>query len=303
MIFNIEKIPAQTGKVAIVTGANNGIGFETTKALARKEVEVVMACRNLDKAAEAKANILKGNKKAKLHIIELDLSKMSSVRKFAEEFTTKYNRLDFLINNAGIMMPPFKLTEDGFESQLATNYLGHFLLTKLVFPIIKKTENARIVSLSSLAHIWHEIQFDDMNFKKSYNKRYAYSQSKLACLMFGIELDRRLKSANINAISATAHPGVSDTNLTNSMPKIFHFIATRVGSLLLQSAADGAKPTLYAALGNDINGGDYTGPDGKGEMKGEAKKVKPRKMAQKSDITEQLWSKTEEMLGEKFEVA
>lgn len=302
MTFNIDKVPAQPGKVAIVTGANIGLGYETAKALARKEVEVVMACRNLEKAEEAKAKILKGNKKAKLHIIKLDLSKMSSVREFAKAFRGKYDRLDFLINNAGIMMPPFSLTEDGFESQLATNYLGHFLLTKLLFPIIKKTDGARVVSLSSLAHKWHEIQFDDMNFKKSYNKRSAYSQSKLACLMFGIELDRRLKAANINALSATAHPGVSDTNLTNSMPKVFHFIATKIGSLLFQSAEDGAKPTLYAALGEDINGGDYTGPDGKGEMKGEATKVRPRKLAQRNDIAEQLWTKTEEMLGEKFEV-
>lgn len=302
MTFNIDKVPAQAGKIAIVTGANIGLGFETAKAFAKKEIEVVMACRNLEKAEEAKAKILKGNKHAKLQIIKLDLSKMSSVREFAKEFTNKYDRLDFLINNAGIMMPPFSLTEDGFESQLATNYLGHFLLTKLLFPIIKRTGNARIVSLSSLAHKWHEIQFDDMNFEKAYNKRNAYSQSKLACLMFGIELDRRLKAAHINAISTAAHPGVSDTNLSSSMPKIVHFLATKIGSFFLQSAADGAKPTLYAALGDDINGGDYTGPDGKGETKGEATKVKPRKMALKNDIAEKLWAKTEEMIGEKFEV-
>jgi NAD(P)-dependent dehydrogenase (short-subunit alcohol dehydrogenase family) len=303
MKFNIDKALAQPGKVAIVTGANNGLGFETTMALAKKEIEVVMACRNLGKAEDAKLMIKKINPKAKLHVLELDLSNMNSVRKFAEEFTEKYNRLDFLINNAGIMMPPFSLTKDGFESQLATNYVGHFLLTKLLFPIIKDTPAARIVSLSSLAHKWHEIQFDDINFKKSYNKRHAYSQSKLACLMFGIELDKRLKVANIDAMSLSAHPGISDTNLTSSMPKVFHFLVTKVGSLLLQSAKDGAQPQLYAALGTDITGGEYTGPDGKGEMKGDAVKVRPRSLAKNKEVAERLWDKTEEMLGEKFEIA
>lgn len=302
MKFNIEKIPAQPGTVAIVTGANNGLGFETAKALAKKGVEVVMACRNIEKAEEAKAKILQVNKNAKLHIFELDLSKMESVRSFAEEFTSKYDRLDFLINNAGIMMPPFKLTVDGFESQLATNYLGHFLLTKLVFPIIKKTENARVVSLSSLAHKWSGIQFDDINFKKSYSKRNAYGQSKFACLMFGIELDRRLKAANIDAISVAAHPGVSATNLFNNMPKPIAWLASAVGSLFVQSAEAGAQPSLYAALGKNIHGGEYTGPDGKGEMKGDATIVKPRKLALQTDIADQLWRRTEEMLGEKFEV-
>jgi NAD(P)-dependent dehydrogenase (short-subunit alcohol dehydrogenase family) len=303
MKFNIDKVLAQPGKVAIVTGANNGLGFETTMALAKKEIEVVMACRNFGKAEDAKLMIKKINPKAKLHVLELDLSNMNSVRKFAEEFTEKYNRLDFLINNAGIMMPPFSLTKDGFESQLATNYVGHFLLTKLLFPIIKDTPAARIVSLSSLAHKWHEIQFDDINFKKSYNKRHAYSQSKLACLMFGIELDKRLKVANIDAMSLSAHPGISDTNLTSSMPKVFHFLVTKVGSLLLQSAKDGAQPQLYAALGTDITGGEYTGPDGKGEMKGDAVKVRPRSLAKNKEVAERLWDKTEEMLGEKFEIA
>ena len=302
MKFDIEKAPLQSGKVAIVTGANNGLGFETTRALAKKDIEVIMACRNLEKAEGAKSKILKNNRNAKLHILELDLSEMQSVRQFAEKFINKFKRLDYLINNAGIMMPPFSLTKDGFESQFATNYLGHFLLTKLLFPLIKNTPNARVISLSSLAHKWHEIQFDDINFKKSYNKQKAYSQSKLACLMFGIEFDRRLKAANINAISVSAHPGVSDTNLTNSMPKVFHFLATKVGSLLLQSAKDGAQPQLYAALGIDINGGEYTGPDGKGEIKGEATKVKPRSLAKNKEVAERLWSKTEEMLGEEFEV-
>lgn len=302
MKFDIEKIAAQPGKVAIVTGANNGLGFETTMALAKKEIEVVMACRNLDKAEEAKAKILKVNRKAKLHVLELDLSELDSVREFAGAFTKKYNRLDFLINNAGIMMPPFSLTKDGFESQFATNYLGHFLLTKLLFPIIRDTQDARIVSLSSLAHKWKEIQFEDINFKESYNKREAYGQSKFACLMFAIEFDKRLKAANINAKSMAAHPGFSATNLFTNMPKPVAWFTSTIGSFFVQSAQKGAQPSLYAALGNDLDGGEYTGPDGRGETKGEATIVKPRRAAKNEVMADRLWSVSEEMIGENFVV-
>ncbi|MDP5120153.1 MAG: oxidoreductase [Spirosomaceae bacterium] len=302
MTFNIDKVPAQAGKVAIVTGANNGLGFETTMALAKKEIEVVMACRNLDKAEEAKAKIMKVNRKAKLHVMELDLSELDSVREFAGAFTKKYNRLDFLINNAGIMMPPFSLTEDGFESQFATNYLGHFLLTKLLFSTIKNTPEARIVSLSSLAHKWKDIQFDDINFKKSYSKRDAYGQSKFACLMFAIEFDKRLKEANINAKSLAAHPGVSATNLFNNMPKPVAWFTSIFGSFFVQPAKDGALPSLYAALGSDLAGGEYTGPEGKGEMKGDATIVKPRRAAKNEVMADRLWSVSEEMIGEDFVV-
>lgn len=303
MKFDIEKIPNQTGKVAIVTGANIGLGFETALALAKKDVQVIMACRNMDKATEAKDKIQKVYKTAKLDVMTLDLSKLASVREFVKGFSKKYERLDFLINNAGIMMPPFKLTQDGFESQLATNFVGHFLLTKLLFPIIRETPEARIVSLSSLANKWTEIHFDDINFKKDYSKRDAYGQSKFACLMFAIELDKRLKEAKVNAISLAAHPGVSATNLFNNFPKPIAWLASAVGSFFVQSAKDGSQPSLYAALGDDLKGGEYTGPDGKGEMKGNATIVKARNAAKNEIMADRLWSVTEEMIGEKFVVA
>ncbi len=302
MTFDISKIVAQPSKVAIVTGANNGLGFETTMALAKKEIEVVLACRNLEKAEEAKAKILKVNRKAKLQVMELDLSDLASVREFADAFTKKYRRLDFLINNAGIMMLPFNLTKDGFESQFATNYLGHFLLTKLLFSTIKNTPDARVVSLSSLAHKWKEVQFEDINFKKSYNKREAYGQSKFACLMFAIEFDKRLKEANINAKSTAAHPGFSATNLFSNMPKSVTWFTSTIGSFFVQSAQKGALPSLYAALGSDLKGGEYTGPNGRGETKGEAIVVKPRRAAKNEEMADRLWSVSEEMIGEKFEV-
>lgn len=302
MNFNIEKIPSQAGKIAVVTGANIGLGFETAMALAKKEATVIMACRNLEKAETAKTKILKIYPNAKLDVMPLDLSKLASVRAFAAAFTKKYTQLDLLINNAGIMMPPFSLTEDGFESQLGTNYVGHFLLTKLLFPLLKESPKARVVSLSSLAHRWHSIQFEDINFNQKYSARNAYSQSKLACLIFAIEFDKRLKESGLNILSVAAHPGVSDTNLSSSMPKVIHFLATTLGSFFTQSAKDGAEPTLYAALGTDIIGGDYTGPDGKGELKGKATKVKPRSTAKNAEVGKRLWEMTEEMIGEKFEV-
>ena len=192
MSWNLKHAPMQTGRIAIVTGANIGLGFETALALAGKGITVVLACRNSAKAEAAKAAILALHPKAKVKCMALDLGSLKSVRAFAAAYRKRHTRLDLLINNAGIMMPPFSLSEDGFESQLASNYLGHFALTGLLLPLIVKTPGSRIVSLSSLAHRWSGIRFHDLNATRRYDKRLAYGQSKLACLMFAYELQRRL---------------------------------------------------------------------------------------------------------------
>jgi NAD(P)-dependent dehydrogenase (short-subunit alcohol dehydrogenase family) len=265
-------------------------------ALASKGCQVILACRNTQKAEAAKAEILKHHPPAKLDCMSLDLGSLKSVRSFAAAYASRFATLDLLINNAGIMMPPFALSEDGFESQLAANYLGHFALTGLLLPTIAKTANARIVSLSSLAHKWSGIRLEDPHFNTGYDKRLAYGQSKLACLMFAYELQRRLTKAGIKTLSVAAHPGVSATNLFQHMPKIVQ-VLNPLTAMLFQSAQGGAQPTLYAALGNDIQGGDYCGPGSLGEMRGTPMKVGSNRRSRDEAVAAQLWALSEKMTG------
>lgn len=299
MSWNLEQAPLQTGRIAIVTGANVGLGFETALALASKRCKVTLACRNIAKAEVAKANIVVQHPKAKVDCMELDLSSLASVRAFASAYAKRHTKLDLLINNAGIMMPPFSLSEDGFESQLAANYLGHFALTGLLLPLIVKTPNARVVNLSSLAHRWSGIHFDDINFKNGYSERSAYGQSKLACLMFAYELQRRLRKARKTTLSVAAHPGVSATNLFQHMPGVARLFTPLV-ALVFQSAKGGALPTLYAALGTDINGGDYCGPQSMREMRGSPGKVSSNRASNDEAAAARLWSVSEQMTGVRY---
>jgi NAD(P)-dependent dehydrogenase (short-subunit alcohol dehydrogenase family) len=289
----------QNGRVAIVTGANIGLGFETALALAGKGCTVVLACRSAVKADAAKARIVAQLRGAKVECMALDLGSLKSVRAFAAAYAKRHQKLDLLINNAGIMMPPFFLSEDGFESQLAANYLGHFALTGLLLPLIVKTPNARVVSLSSLAHKWTGIHFDDINFKGGYSEREAYGQSKLACLMFAYELQRRLSRAGYTALSVAAHPGVSYTNLFQHLPKAAQLFAP-LAALAFQSAKGGALPILYAALGDDVEGGDYCGPRSMGEMRGSPVKVGSNRRSRDEAVAMRLWAVSEEMTGVRF---
>jgi len=218
------------------------------------------------------------------------------VRKFAAAYKRRHDKLDLLVNNAGIMMPPYSLSEDGFESQLAANYLGHFALTGRLLPLIASTPNSRIVSLSSLAHKWSGIRFEDLHFKRRYNKPLAYGQSKLACLMFAYELQRRLKRAGHPTLSVAAHPGVSSTNLFQHLPRIVNVFAP-LTALAFQSAQGGAQPTLYAALGDDIQGGDYCGPQSMGEMRGDPVKVASDRRSRDKAVAARLWAVSEELTG------
>lgn len=299
MAWKLEQAPMQKGRTAIITGANIGLGFETALALAGKGCAVVLACRSLDKAEAAKTRIVAQHPKAAVTCLRVDLSSLKSVRAFAAQFRKQHKKLDLLINNAGIMMPPFSLSEDGFESQLAANYLGHFALTGLLLPLIAKTPNARVISLSSLAHKWGDIRFDDMNFKNGYSDRRAYGQSKLACLMFAYELQRRLGKAGHAEISVAAHPGVSSTNLFQHMPKFAQLLSPFV-TLVFQSAKGGTQPILYAALGDDIEGGDYCGPASMREMRGAPVKVGSNRRSRDEAAAARLWSLSEEMTGVRY---
>ncbi|MBK0383281.1 SDR family oxidoreductase [Pedobacter sp. SD-b] len=296
--FDIEKIPAQKGKIAIVTGANSGLGLETAKGLAKTGFLVVMACRNLKKANQALNKIKQEVTDANLEVIKIDTSSLSSVRAFAEDFLERHQKLDLLINNAGIMVPPFSLTEDGFESQLGTNYLGHFLLTGLLLPTLENTKDSRVVSLSSIAHKNGKINFDDLQFKKrKYSKWDAYGQSKLACLMFAFEMDRRLKAKGSKTISLAAHPGISTTNLFDHMPFFYKLISPVFNLLISQSAEDGAKPSLMAALSDEVSGGDFFGPQGFKEMKGKPGKATSTSLSKNKEVAKKLWSVSEELTG------
>ncbi|MBC7867311.1 MAG: SDR family NAD(P)-dependent oxidoreductase [Gloeobacteraceae cyanobacterium ES-bin-316] len=289
--WNMQELPSQHGKVAIVTGANSGIGYETTLALVEKEVEVVMACRNIEKAEKVKNKILQLYPGAKIKPMLLDLSSLSEVRKFAGEFLAGYDNLDLLINNAGIMMSPYKITQDGFEKQLATNYLGHFALTGLLLPRLAATAGSRIVTLTSISYKWAEIQFDDLHARKGYSRRTAYGQSKRACLMFAFELQRRLSAAKYNSISVAAHPGLCKTNLDQYFPALIR----PLGSLFLQPAQKGALSILCAALSEDVNGGDFIGPDGFKQIRGYPTKVDADEYSNNKEIARHLWVASEEM--------
>ncbi|MBC8155979.1 MAG: SDR family NAD(P)-dependent oxidoreductase [Bacteroidetes bacterium] len=289
--WDIDQMPSQPGKIAVVTGGNNGIGYETALGLAKKDMEVILACRSLLKAEEAKSNILSEYPKAKVKIIRVDVSRLREVREFASQFQKKYNKLDLLINNAGIMMSPYKVTEDGFENQLATNYLGHFALTGLLLPLLTGAPGSRVVTLSSLSYKWAQIQFDDFHAQKGYSRRKAYGQSKRACLMFAYELHRRLSAAGYNTRSVAAHPGLSKTNLDQYFPALIR----PLGGLFLQSAKKGALPVLYASLANDIKGGEFIGPDGFQEMRGYPTQVDSDDYSKDRDVAKRLWQATEKM--------
>ena len=296
MTWNIHDAPDQKGRIAIVTGANIGLGYDTALALAGKGCRLVLACRNLDKAQAARGQIVARYPKARVECQTLDLSSLKSVRAFATGFLKSHRKLDLLINNAGIMMPPYSLSEDGFESQLAANYLGHFALTGLLLPVLARTAGSRIVSLSSLAHNWGHIRFDDPHFKNGYSKRGAYGQSKLACLMFAYELNRRLQEAGLKTLSVAAHPGVAVTNLAQHFPRFLTMFFPLVG----QSAAAGALPTLYAALGEDVDGGDYCGPRSMRQMRGAPVKGGSNRASRDSAAAKRLWKLSEELTGVSF---
>ncbi|SEI88578.1 NAD(P)-dependent dehydrogenase, short-chain alcohol dehydrogenase family [Cyclobacterium xiamenense] len=294
----ISTLPSQERRVIVVTGANAGLGYETTLALAKKGARVVMACRSSSKARTAREALLKEAPNAELDILELDLSSLQSVRNMAAKFQASYDRLDVLINNAGVMMPPYTRTEDGFELQFMSNYLGHFLLTGLLLPSILKTPASRIVSLSSIIHKRGQINFEDLQSEKSYSAQNAYAQSKLACLLYAYELQRRLeKAGHTDTLSTAAHPGIATTELGRHMPRfLFALLTNTIGPFIAHSSREGAKPSLLAAIG-EATGGDYFGPTGFRELKGKPGKASSSDLSKDAALAKRLWEVSEELVG------
>jgi len=303
MTLNKNDIPDLSGKLALITGANSGIGFETTLALTKHNMKVVVACRDLSKAEEAKQKILLEVPDGDLEILKVDLSRLQSVKKAANEFREKHERLDLLINNAGIMYPPYIKTEDGFELQLGTNCFGHFLLTSLLIEMMPDSPQSRITWISSSAHKTGKIFFDDLQFSKKYSKTAAYAQSKLVCLMYALELDRKLKLAGRKIISNSAHPGGVITNLSRYMsPTVLKIMNLSIMPFITQSVADGIKPILEAALSPLAVGGQYYGPQGFLEMKGPTGLATISKQAKNIEDAKRIWDITEKYTGTHFKL-
>ena len=287
--WTAKNMPDLEDVIAVVTGANSGIGFEITKQLAGRGALVVMACRDLQKAKSAAAAISKTNPDAALHPLQLDLADLTSVRTFARDFKSHFDKLTLLINNAGIMVPPLGKTTDGFELQFGVNHLGHFALTGRLLDVLLETPGARIVTLSSGAHRMGEMDFANLHAQKAYKPWAAYGQSKLANLLFTAELQRRLESAGAELIAVAAHPGYTGTNLQQ------HSGPARFLNVLAQNAEKGALPALYAATAPSVRGGDYFGPDGFAEMRGYPKRVDSSAAAKDAQVAQRLWEVSERL--------
>jgi NAD(P)-dependent dehydrogenase (short-subunit alcohol dehydrogenase family) len=304
--WTVADIPDQSGKTVLVTGANSGLGLQTTEALAGAGATVLMACRNAEKAAAAKAEILAVHPDAKLEIVELDLSDLSSVETAAAEVSARAGALDVLINNAGVMVPPEMATKDGFELQFGTNHLGHFALTGRLLEKLLEAEAPRVVNVSSGAHRVGKMDFGDLNWETGYKRWPAYGRSKLANLLFTLELARRAEATGTNLIAAASHPGYAATNLqtagvdlgaAGTILKPF----MKVGNVLFaQSDAMGALPSLYAATAPDVEGDDFFGPDGLAEQRGHPTRVGRTGRAANGEDAKRLWDISEELTGVTF---
>ncbi|MCK7535488.1 MAG: oxidoreductase [Marinilabiliales bacterium] len=301
--WTIEQIGYLKGKIIIVTGGASGIGFSASEVLAAKGAGLVLAVRSIVKGEKAAAMIRALHPAADVTVMHLDLGDLSSVRKFAAEFTGRFDRLDILINNAGVMIPPYSKTKDGFELQFGTNHLGHFALTAHLLPLLLATPLSRIVSISSIAARNGKINFKNLDGEQGYNPMTFYRQSKLANLLFAIELQNRLERAKTTSISAACHPGISVTNLmSRGSGKETGKIMKAMMSLIAQPAAKGALPTLYAATHPDLRGGEYIGPDGRGNHRGDPVLTNDATRLFKPDLAASLWEISEELTGVKFPI-
>jgi NAD(P)-dependent dehydrogenase (short-subunit alcohol dehydrogenase family) len=303
MKWTTDQIPDQGGRVAVVTGANSGLGLVIARELARKGAHVTMACRNLEKGERARREIEAAVPGAPLDLQELDLASLESVKRFAATFRRTHDGLDLLINNAGVMASPRRQTADGFELQFGTNHLGHFALTGRLIGGMEGREDARVVTLSSQAHRTGRISFDNLAGEHRYFRWRAYGQSKLANLLFALELERRLSAVGSTIKSMAAHPGYAATNLQSAAAPLADRLLMTVGNLVIaQSDEMGALPPLYAATEPGLPGGTYAGPDGIGEQRGHPKPVAPNGAAQNERLAQKLWDVSEQMTGVSFEL-
>lgn len=296
--WSAEQIPDQAGRSAVVTGANSGLGLVAAQELARAGADVVLACRNTEKAEAAAASIRAEVPGAAVVVEAVDLSSLASIRDFAARFSASHESLDLLINNAGVMAPPRRETADGFELQFGTNHLGHFALTGLLRGKLEGREDARVVTVSSTAHKFGRIDFDDLQSEGRYRRWRAYGQSKLANVLFARELDRRLRAADSTVKSLAAHPGYSATNLQSAAPPALdRLVMAATNRLLAQSAEMGALPELYAATRPNLDGGLFIGPDGFEEQRGYPRVVRPVKAGRDEKVAARLWSVSEQLTG------
>lgn len=296
--WTIDNMPDLTGRVIIVTGGNSGLGYESVKAFAEKGAQVILTSRNIEKGEKAKNDI--GQIKGKIDVMQVDLASFDSIKSFAKLFTSKYKRLDVLMNNAGIMTTPYHLTKDGLEAQNGVNHYGHFLLTGLLIDLIRKTPGSRVVNVSSNAHKQGKMDFDNLLFENGngYTPIKSYGRSKLKNLLFTLELQNRFNTNQIDALAVSAHPGVAETNLAQHLEdKIWFKLLTPLFKLIAQSQAKGALPQIRAAVDPDVKGGEYYGPH-KG-MKGDPVVVKSNGDSKNKEYAMKLWEVSESLTGVK----
>lgn len=290
-------VPDQTGKTVIVTGSSSGIGYETARVLTGKGATVMIAVRSLEKGNAAAEKLRAQNKDAEVKVLRLDLADLASVEEFAEEFKENYSRLDLLINNAGVMAPPFSKTKNGFELQFGTNHLGHFALTAHLLDVLTNSGGARIVNVSSSGHRFGKLDFDDLNWeKRRYRAMRAYCDSKLANLYFTFELDRKIKENRLDLVATAAHPGLTTSELGRHGG-----LTSLLGKLFGQDVSLGALPILRAATEKGLKGGEFFSPDDFLELGGNPVEAKPSKLSKDEKIAGKLWAVSEDLTGVKFE--
>lgn len=297
-----------TKKIIVITGANSGIGFQSTLHFARNKAKVIMACRNSEKAQAAQAQILEQVPSADIHVMRLDVSDLESVCEFSQRFSEQFGVLDTLINNAGIVAIPLSRNKAGHEMQLATNYLGTFALTGQLLPYFRKDKQSRIVNVSSLAHRFGKLDTENLNWeKKPYDQWKAYANSKVAVMSFTLELNRRLEKLGGTIIALGAHPGFANTNIHQNSPALNRDNANAFSKWfhkkmegLIPSAEDAARPIILAATSNEAKGGDYYGPGGFLEVGGKPAKAKINSVAKDQTLAHELWSVSESLIGFTF---
>lgn len=299
--WNVDRLPDLSGKTYLITGGNQGLGFEAAKHLGKKGANIIIASRNVDKAQKAASDLKAGNK-GYFDVVKLDLSDLSSVRAAAEDVNRRFEKLDGLINNAGVMQTPQLKTKDGFEMQMGTNHLGHFLFTGLLLSRVEAA-SGRIVTLTSVANRMGKLNLDDLMSSKNYSPNGAYVQSKLANIIFALELDRRLEEAGSSAISIGCHPGYSNTNLQSSGPTGFlNAIYKVTNPLFAQPPAQGALPTVLSAAGAEAQPGHYYGPGKMSEFRGLPGDAKIPDGAKDQAVWKRLWDMSEELVGFKWTI-
>ena len=295
--WKFEDIPDLSGKTIIVTGSNSGIGYETIKSLSANGAETILACRNVGKGKSAKKQIQEENPNAQINVMNLDLADLKSIHSFQTKFGEKYDNLDVLVNNAGIVCP-YEKTKDGFEIQIGTNHLGHFALTGLLLHFLKNTKGSRVVNVSSIGHKFGKMNFDNFMFEKGgYSIMKAYGTSKLCNLLFTYELQRGFEKFNIDCIAVAAHPGVAKSNLAKYVTKkpLYKIGMAVSNSIMSQNTSIGALPQIRASVDPLVKGGDYFGPEGFQEWGGYPTLVKSNDASHDLEDAEKLWEISEDL--------